>query len=252
MSAIVLYEILHCLAAACLAVRLFCHAHSPAQTKRYVLAGAAACLFLGDVYWLAHLIIRGEPPAIFSACDVAYIGFLLMFNTALPGVDPQRLRQRPFAVWMAVFTLMNVVAWMVWTGAWFNNLLWGVPMLLLAAHSAMLVEKDLPRARRTVFFALVALLVFCESAVLAGGPYRMLAPLCVLLWVLSLVQLAFTLKDSLKRLSVPAWALIMVFCDCASFLTQGAVYYGFQLLMMVCFAYAAVSACKEGEARHAV
>ena len=82
MSAIVLYEILHCLAAACLAVRLFCHAHSPAQTKRYVLAGAAACLFLGDVYWLAHLIIRGEPPAIFSACDVAYIGFLLMFNTA--------------------------------------------------------------------------------------------------------------------------------------------------------------------------
>lgn len=75
MSAIVLYEILHCLAAACLAVRLFCHAHSPAQTKRYVLAGAAACLFLGDVYWLAHLIIRGEPPAIFSACDVAYIGF---------------------------------------------------------------------------------------------------------------------------------------------------------------------------------
>ena len=110
MSAIVLYEILHCLAAACLAVRLFCHAHSPAQTKRYVLAGAAACLFLGDVYWLAHLIIRGEPPAIFSACDVAYIGFLLMFNTALPGVGPQRLRQRPFAVWMAVFTLMNVVA----------------------------------------------------------------------------------------------------------------------------------------------
>lgn len=151
MSAIVLYEILHCLTAACLAVRLFCHAHSPAQTKRYVLAGAAACLFLGDVYWLAHLIIRGEPPAIFSACDVAYIGFLLMFNTALPGVGPQRLRQRPFAVWMAVFTLMNVVAWMIWTGAWFNNLLWGVPMLLLAAHSAMLVEKDLPQARRTVF-----------------------------------------------------------------------------------------------------
>lgn len=80
----------------------------------------------------------------------------------------------------------------------------------------------------------------------------MLAPLCVLLWVLSLVQLAFTLKDSLKRLSVPAWALMVVFCDCASFLTQGAVYYGFQLLMMVFFAYAAVSACKEGEARHAV
>lgn len=116
----------------------------------------------------------------------------------------------------------------------------------------MLVEKDLPQARRTVFFALVALLVFCEAAVLAGGPYHMLAPLCVLLWVLSLVQLAFTLKDSLKRLSVPAWALIMVYCDCASFLTQGAVYYGFQLLMMFCFVYAAVSACKEGEARHAV
>ena len=179
-----------------------------------MLAGAAACLFLGDVYWLAHLIIRGEPPAIFSACDVAYIGFLLMFNTALPGVGPQRLRQRPFAVWMAVFTLMNVVAWMIWTGAWFNNLLWGVPMLLLAAHSAMLVEKDLPRAGRTVFFALVALLFFCESAVLAGGPYRMLAPLCVLLWMLSLVQLAFTLKDlSLIHISPDTLIKSQVLCQ---------------------------------------
>lgn len=85
MSAIVLYEILHCLAAACLAVRLFCHAHSPAQTKRYVLAGAAACLFLGDVYWLAHLIIRGEPPAIFFCLRCSVHRFSLMFNTALPG-----------------------------------------------------------------------------------------------------------------------------------------------------------------------
>lgn len=144
MSAIVLYEILHCLAAACLAVRLFCHAHSPAQTKRYVLAGAAACLFLGDVYWLAHLIIRGEPPAIFSACDVAYIGFLLMFNTALPGRGSAAFASAALRGMDGGFTLMNVVAWMVWTGAWFNNLLWGVPMLLLAAHSACWWKKTCP------------------------------------------------------------------------------------------------------------
>ena len=97
----------------------------------YVLAGAAACLFLGDVYWLAHLIIRGEPPTIFSACDVAYIGFLLMFNAALPRVEPRRSLRHPFTLCMAAFALLNAAAWMVWTGVWFNNLLWGIPMLVL-------------------------------------------------------------------------------------------------------------------------
>lgn len=255
MSATVLYEVLHCLAAACLAGWLFCRAvRGPARTMRYVLAGAAACLLLGDLYWLAHLMIRSEPPVIFSACDVAYIGFLLMFNTALPRVAQRRLRERPFTAWMAVFALMNVAGWMVWTGEWFNNLLWGVPMLVLVVHSAALVEKDLSPVRRNVFLALLILVILCETAALAVGGYRMPGPLCGALWALSLLQLAFTLKgtDGLTRLTLPAWALLTAFCQYASFLAQDAVYYGFQIMAMVCFGCAAVSACREGDARHAV
>ena len=73
------------------------------------------------------------------------------------------------------------------------------------------------------------------------------APLCTVLWVLALGQLAFLLKGtgSLKRLSVPAWALLTFFCECASFLAQGAVYYGFQVVTMICFVCAA-SVGREG------
>ena len=255
MTAIVLYEVLHCLVAVCVAVWLFFRAvHGAERSALYVLAGAAACLFLGDVYWLAHLIIRGEPPTIFSACDVAYIGFLLMFNAALPRVAPRRLREHPFAICMAVFVLLNVAAWMVWTGAWFNDLLWGVPMAVVVVHSAMLVEKSLSPAGRNGLGILLALLSVSEVAVLAGLAHPLLDLLCVALWLLSFLQLARALagKGRLTRLTVPAWALLTAFSECASFLTQGAVYYGFQVLTTACFVCAAWSACREGAARHAV
>ncbi len=255
MTAIVLYEVLHCLVAVCAAVWLFFRAvHGAERSALYVLAGAAACLFLGDVYWLAHLIIRGEPPTIFSACDVAYIGFLLMFNAALPRVEPRHSLRRPFTLCMAAFALFNAAAWMVWTGVWLNNLLWGIPMLVLALHSAMLADQRLSSARCGVFFASLVLLVICEASVLAGGVRSVAGPLCTVLWVLAFGQLAFLLKGtgSLKRLPVPAWALLTFFCECASFLAQGAVYYGFQVVTMTCFVCAAMSAVREGEARHAV
>lgn len=255
MTETVLYEVLHCLVAACLAVWLLCRViHTQGPLMLYALAAAAACLFLGDAYWLAHLIIRGAPPAIFSACDVAYIGFLLMFSTALPNVEPRRLGEYPFAVWMAVFALLNVVAWMVWTGEWFNNLLWGVPMMVLVMHSAMLVGKDLSRARRNVLGALLALVSICEAAALAGFAHPALDLLCCVLWALSFLQLVNALKGTgrLARLTVPAWALLTAFCECASFLAQDAVYYGFQVLTMACLVCAAWSAAREGEARHAV
>ena len=127
-------------------------------------------------------------------------------------------------------------------------------MLVLALHSAMLADQRLSAARCGVFFALLVLLAVCEASFLAGGVRRVAGPLCTVLWVLALGQLAFLLKGtgSLKRLSVPGWALLTFFCECASFLAQGAVYYGFQVVMMICFVCAAVSAVREGEARHAV
>lgn len=254
MTETVLYEVLHCLVAACLAVWLLCRViHTQGPLMLYALAGAAACLFLGDAYWLAHLIIRGVPPVIFSACDVAYIGFLLMVGTALSRVEPLRLSKAPFSVGMLVFSLLNIAAWMIWTGEWFVNLLWAVPMLLLILHSAMLAEKSLSARRRSGFWVLLALLSVCQAAVLAGFSDRALALLCTVLWMLSFLQLAFALKGSgsLTRLPLGAWALLMAFCECASFLAQGAAYYVFQVLATTCFLFAAVSACKEGAACHA-
>ena len=197
MSAIVLLEILHCLSG-CVTWRsgVVLPCPQPGSNETLCAGRSGGLPVPWDVYWLAHLIIRGEPPAIFffSACDVAYIGFLLMFNTALPGVDPQRLRQRPFAVWMAVFTLMNVVAWMVWTGAWFNNLLWvRSHCCFCRAQRHAGGKRPAPRQRRTAFFRTGGSIGFLRVSCARRRPYRVgLLPCASCYGVLSLVQLAFS------------------------------------------------------------
>ena len=61
MSAIVIYEILHCLVPACLAAWLFCRAlEGPARPTLYVLAAAAAVVL---AVCLRRRKKRAAPPA---------------------------------------------------------------------------------------------------------------------------------------------------------------------------------------------
>lgn len=85
MDATILYEMLHCLVCMVLACWLIQKTlHVPGYPALYAVTVAVVCLFLGDVYWLAHLMIRGSTPVILSACDAAYLGFWLILNAGLP------------------------------------------------------------------------------------------------------------------------------------------------------------------------
>lgn len=249
MSAIVLYEIVRCVLVLALAAWLLCRARSmPDQPGLYALAGAAACLFLGDAYWLAHLIVRGETPVIFSACDVAYVGCWLMCNAALPGAPLRALRERPFAAWMGLLALFNGVAWIVWTGEWITNILWNIPLLLMAVRSTMLVEGLLTRRRRAALLATMALLIAAGALCLwrTGGMSGTMGLICSGLWLMLIVQFGTALRGrgSLRTMSVPAWLLLATLCEFASLLAQGAAYYGFQLMTTAAFAFAAMAACR--------
>ena len=235
---IVLYESVRCVLVLGLAAWLLCRARAmPDRPRLYALAGAVACLFLGDAYWLAHLIVRGETPGIFSACDVAYVGCWLMCNAALPGAPLRALRKRPLAAGMGAFALLNGAAWIAWTGEWITNILWNIPLLLMAVRGAMLVEGALTRRQRGALLATMALLA-------AAGA----------LWLALIVQLGAALRGrgSLRTLSVPAWLLLATLCEFASLLAQGAAYYGFQVMTTAAFAFAALAACGGEEARDAL
>lgn len=258
MIARILYEILHCLFFAGLTARLAaCAARAPGRRALYAVAGAAGCMFLGDVYWLAHLVLRGATPTIVSACDVAYLGVLHMLNASLPHTQWRLLKKQPFAAWMGVFTVLNGVAWNVWTGAWFANLLWTVSLLLPAVRAAQLAEGGLPPARRNAFFALTGLLTLCQAMLftpLAAEMRSVLSPICTALWALSLGLLAFALKggSSLRELRLPAWVLLILFCEFASLLSQDLFYYAFQVLAAAAIACAAGAARREEVRPHAV
>ena len=254
---IVLYEIVRCVLVLGLAAWLLCRARAmPDRPRLYALAGAVACRFLGDAYWLAHLIVRGETPVIFSACDVAYVGCWLMCNAALPGAPLRALRKRPLAAGMGALALLNGAAWIAWTGEWITNILWNIPLLLMAVRGAMLVEGALTRRQRGALLATMALLAAAGALWLGrtGGAPGALGLICSALWLALIVQLGAALRGrgSLRTLSVPAWLLLATLCEFASLLAQGAAYYGFQVMTTAAFAFAALAACGGEEARDAL
>lgn len=257
MDATILYEMLRCLVCMVLACWLIQKTlHVPGYPALYAVTVAVVCLFLGDVYWLAHLMIRGSTPVILSACDAAYLGFWLILNAGLPRAARPEKSSKAFAALMGVFILLNCIGWMVWTSSWLINLLWAIPLMLIAVRSALRTKVDL--SSRT--FALYALLL---GALMVAETFAFLLPavhwekvklLCSLVWLLSLVQFIRLLKGkgTLAQLAMPGRVLILVYCECASFLCTGVAYNVFQLLMLGFLAYFARSVSKEGEACHAL
>ncbi len=257
MSMEILYETLHCLfcgsLAAYLAVRT---ARQTGHLRLYAVTGAAVCLMLGDVYWLIHLIIRGETPQMFSACDVAYLGTWLMLGAGLPRGEESTQGRRPFAALMGVFAVLNGIGWGFWTGDWLSDVLWTIPMLMVVVRSALRVEVELRSARGMAFLGTLTLLVLGEMTwyVVPERFWTVCDCVCDLLWALSLVQMACMVKGRtpFRQLSFPAWLLLIFFAEYAALLATGWVYFAFQVIVAVAVGCMAMSVCREGEASYAV
>lgn len=252
----ILYEGLHCLFCAWLTYWLIGKTiAAPHHPMLYATTVAVVCLLLGDAYWLAHLIIRGNVPEILSACDVAYVGMWLIFHAALP--RPQKLsgRQAALAALMGVFTVLNGVGWTVWTQHWLLNLIWTIPLFLLAVRSALLLDVRLNSLRGYLFLPLPGLLLAAETASFLWPEFwDSLNVLCAILWLCSLMLFAWLLKGKapFRQLPIPAWMLLIVYCECASLLSSDWAYFVFQVLLAGAIGYFARIVGKEGETLHAV
>lgn len=256
MSMEILYETLHCLFCGWLVFQLAAKAvKRPGASRLHAMTGAAACLFLGDLYWLTHLLVRGSVPQLFSACDVSYLGTWLMLGAGLPRTEKQGRRNLPMAALMGTFAVLNGIGWGVWTGYWFSDILWMIPMAMLMARSALLLEAELRTGAGALFCAVLAALTACEAAVLCLGLESKLAALaCDALWLLSLAQLARVVKggQAWSRLTFPAWLQLILYAEFAALLSSGWAYFLFQVLVICGLGYMALGICKEGEAADAV
>lgn len=257
MNATTVYEILHCLfctALACWLIRQ--NIRLPGRPPLYAVTMAVICLALGDIYWLTHLVLCGQTPSALSACDVPYLGIWLMLNAGLPRGAHPAPSGKGFATLMGLFMLLNFLGWVLWTGSWFINVLWLIPLMWITVRSALRVQVCV-RSRAFALFVLSLIALAAAETVawlLPEAQWDAAMLVCSLLWLLSLVAFLRLLlgEGALAQLSMPGWMLLLVYCECASFLCTGIAYCGFQLLLLAGFAYYSASLCKEGEARHAV
>lgn len=252
----ILYEGLHCLFCAWLAYWLIGKTiAAPHHPTLYATTVAVVCLLLGDAYWLAHLIIRGYVPEILSACDVAYVGMWLIFHAALPRPKKLSRQKKVFASLMGAFMVLNGVGWTVWTQHWLPNLIWTIPLLLLAVRGALLLEVRLNSLWGCPFLLLLGLLFVAEAASFLWPEFLdPLNVLCAVLWLCSLMLFACLLKGNapFRQLPIPAWMLLMVYCECASLLSSDWAYFLFQVLLAGAIGCLARIVGKEGEPLHAL
>lgn len=103
------------------------------------MAGGLFCHLLGNIFWTLYLLIRQElNPQYVSASDVAAIGgFLFYISVYSLCLYQRREGHKPWKLWiMPLVVLLNVVIWMVFYGEYILNLVWGIPMIVLAWYAS--------------------------------------------------------------------------------------------------------------------
>lgn len=139
------------------------------ETTVHIFAAGLFSFFLGDLFWTAHLLVRGYAPGVFSPADVAWVGlFIWFFSAARPLCAPNA--RHPWWVWaLPALVAANCIIWVaVLHGGLFTNALWGVVMTLLAWQlSCGLAEKN--RRLRPFFLSVLVFLLVELGLFLAGG-----------------------------------------------------------------------------------
>lgn len=139
------------------------------ETAVHIFAAGLFCFYLGDLFWTAHLLVKGYAPAVFSPADVAWIGqFLWLFAATrllCPGNTP-----RPW--WVRVLPTLVVGNYIVWITALecepFSNALWCVVMALLAWQAGCGLAAG-GRRLCPFFLCTLAYLILELTLFLSGG-----------------------------------------------------------------------------------
>ena len=145
------------------------------QRALYFMAGGLFCHLLGNIFWTLYLLIRNElSPQYVSASDVAAIGGYLFYISVYILCLHRRMEERkPWKLWiMPLFVLLNVVLWMVFYGDYILNLLWGIPMIILAWYASYGIwqsyltgQKELlPFYLATQAFLVVEMILFISQS----------------------------------------------------------------------------------------
>ncbi len=84
-------------------------------------------LMLSELYWLVHGLIRPDFRFPYSSSEVSQDGGLLLLAAVLVALLGKSKKRYVMATAGAiVFTLINIVLWIVWSGEWFKDIFDGL------------------------------------------------------------------------------------------------------------------------------
>ncbi|MCI2046617.1 MAG: hypothetical protein LKJ90_02735 [Faecalibacterium sp.] len=166
------------------------------ETAVHIFAAGLFSFFLGDLFWTAHLLVKGVAAAAFCPADVAWIGLFIWFFGAMRLLRPENA-PRPWWVWaLTALVPANYVVWVTgMQGDLLTNALWGIVMTLLMWQTACCLagkEKRLrPFACCVLAFLLLELVLFLSW----GAAYAILD----LLVTVSVVAMSLTLIKGVRH-----------------------------------------------------
>lgn len=165
------------------------------ETAVRVFSAGLFCFFLGDVFWTAHLLVRGSAVAVFSPSDIAWIGmFVWLFASMVMLCNDSILR--PWWVWaLAAVVPVNYLIWVVvYEGDPIVNGMWGIVMTLLMWQIGCGIAANNTPLRPFFFSSLTFMLLELVLFLSSGTVYTVID----LLVTISIVVMSVTLVKGVR------------------------------------------------------
>lgn len=99
---------------------------------------AITSMFLDTLYWIAYELIRPDTRMPFAVDEMGETAMYLLLGVCFSLCVPARLRLTRETIGAAVFVVINIVLWILWSGEWvqdiFGGLSYGYLMIVVSSR----------------------------------------------------------------------------------------------------------------------
>lgn len=137
------------------------------------------CFLLSDIYWIVYNYLRPDTRAPISANEIAECATLLLLSATLENLIRKTGTKNKYAVAGFVYSLLfigtNIALWIIWSGEWAKDIIFGIPyiylMYLLIDGILKTNAMDLKHSLTVLILSLAILSMLLADVLLHGTAY---------------------------------------------------------------------------------
>ena len=134
----------------------------------FFFALAMASFFLSDVYWFVYDVLKPDTRMPIAANEFGECAMILLLSAGLETLLTDKKKVAGEIVYAVLYTAANIALWIVWTGEWLQDILFGIPyayflwVLIRGMRTReMMGRKELFMALAVSIFVLINLSAVC-------------------------------------------------------------------------------------------